>query len=85
VSTLAGMPDKPARGRLRRRFAENVVAERGKLGWTQETLAEKAGLARTYISEIERLKRNATLDSVERIADALGVDAEKLMQPVQGH
>jgi XRE family transcriptional regulator, regulator of sulfur utilization len=75
------MPDKPAPGRLRRRFAEHVVSARTERGWTQEKLAEKAGLARTYISEIERLKRNATLDSVERIADALGIDAERLLTP----
>ena len=76
------MPDMPAKGRLRRRFAENLVAARAVKGWTQEALAERAGLARTYISEIERLKRNATLDSVERIADALGMDAELLLRPV---
>ena len=75
-----GMPDMPAKGRLRRRFAANVVAARADRGWTQEFLAEQAGLARTYISEIERLKRNATLDSVERIADAFAVEAELLLR-----
>lgn len=70
----------PAKGRLRRRFAEHVLEARLSRGWTQEFLAEKAGLARTYVSEIERLKRNATLDVIERIADALGVDAEHLLR-----
>lgn len=74
------MPDMPARGRVRRRFATNVAAERSQRGWTQEHLAEKSGLARTYISELERLKRNATLDSVERIADAFGLEAEQLLR-----
>ncbi len=76
------MPDKPAKGRLRHRFAQNLIAARAERGLTQEALAELAGLTRTYLSEIERLKRNATLDSVERIADALGMDAELLLRPI---
>lgn len=41
---------------------------------SQEELADKAGLDRTYISGVERGVRNITLDSLESIVDALGVD-----------
>ncbi|PKN37767.1 MAG: XRE family transcriptional regulator [Deltaproteobacteria bacterium HGW-Deltaproteobacteria-2] len=43
---------------------------------SQEDLAYKAGLDRTYISGIERGVRNITLDSLEKIIDALSVDAQ---------
>lgn len=43
-------------------------------GMSQEDLADKAGLDRTYISGVERGVRNITLDSLEQIVYALGVD-----------
>lgn len=45
-------------------------------GFSQEKLAEKASLDRTYISGIERGKRNITLDSLDKIITALGVDQQ---------
>ena len=47
--------------------------------FSQEELAAKAGLHRTYISLIERGKQSVTLDSMEKLADALGVSVKKLM------
>ncbi|NJL88951.1 MAG: helix-turn-helix transcriptional regulator [Coleofasciculaceae cyanobacterium SM2_1_6] len=41
---------------------------------SQEELADKAGLDRTYISGVERGVRNITLDSLEQIINALGID-----------
>jgi transcriptional regulator with XRE-family HTH domain len=41
-------------------------------GWSQETLADEAGLDRTYISGIERVVRNPTITVAERVALALG-------------
>lgn len=49
-------------------------------GLSQESLAERADLHRTYISSVERCERNITLDTVERVAAALGVDPIDLLK-----
>ena len=51
----------------------NIKKYRKKLGLSQEELAEKAGLHRTYIGGIERGERNITLDTLQLIAAALNV------------
>lgn len=40
---------------------------------SQEDFAEKCGLHRTYISDVELGKRNVSLENIERIANALGI------------
>lgn len=57
---------------LRKIFADNVRALRKAKGWSQEELADRAALHRTYISSIERALRNVSLDNIEVIAAALG-------------
>lgn len=47
-------------------------------GWSQEELADQAGLHRTYISAVERAVRNPTLTVIERIARALKVPIAEL-------
>jgi len=49
---------------------------------SQETLAARAGLDRTYISGVERGVRNITLDSLESIVEALEVDWSAFLQAV---
>lgn len=66
-------------GKLRNLLATRVRAERARLGLSQESLAEKAGLHRTYIGSIERGERNVSIDNVERLAKALGVRASDLI------
>ena len=56
----------------RKVVAKNVRRFRQKLGLTQEGLAEKADLHWTYISGVERCKYNISLDSIVRLAKALG-------------
>ncbi|MBX3482408.1 helix-turn-helix domain-containing protein [Phenylobacterium sp.] len=56
-----------------RHFAANLRRERKAKGWSQEELAEQAGVDRTYVSGIERAVRNPTITNVKRLADALGV------------
>lgn len=59
-------------------FASNVQKYRKVLGLSQEKLAEKAGLHRTYIGMIERSEKNITLLNIEKIANALNVDIKDL-------
>jgi DNA-binding XRE family transcriptional regulator len=54
-------------------FGNNVRKLRENKGWSQETLAEKAELHRTYVSGIERGVRNPTLTIVFKLAAALAV------------
>lgn len=49
---------------------------------SQETLADKAGLDRTYISGFERGVRNITLSSLEQIVDALEIDMQTFLRVV---
>ncbi len=53
----------PRVGRVIRRYRENV-------GLSQEELAERSGLHRTYISLVERGRRNITVDALTQIAEA---------------
>jgi transcriptional regulator with XRE-family HTH domain len=59
-------------GNHREIVAKNVRKFRKKLTMTQESLAEKADMHWTFISGIERCKYNISLDSIVRIAKALG-------------
>ena len=56
---------------VRERLAVNMKRLRTERGWSQEALADAAGLDRTYISGIERVVRNPTVSVVDRIAKAL--------------
>lgn len=59
-------------------FGTNVRKNRMRLGLSQEKFAEKCGLHRTYISDIECFRRSISLDNIQKIADALGVETYKL-------
>ena len=56
----------------------NVKRQREKVGISQEKFAEMCGLHRTYISDLERFQRNISINNIERIANALGIEAYKL-------
>ena len=55
-------------------FGNNVRKYRKQLGISQEKFAELCGLHRTYISDIECFQRNVSLESVQKIADALNIE-----------
>ncbi len=59
-------------------FATNVKRYRKEQGYSQEHLAELAGLHRTYISALEREKRNISIENIGKIAEALNIDAHLL-------
>ena len=55
------------------KFGEKVREERHRLGLSQEELASRAGVHRTYIGMIERAEKNITLENIEKIASALKI------------
>lgn len=59
-------------------FGQNVKKFRLEKHLSQEELAEKSNLHRTYISAIECFRRSIALENVQRIADALNIEAYKL-------
>jgi transcriptional regulator with XRE-family HTH domain len=61
-------------------FGENVKKFRRLLNLSQEELAHKADLHRTYIGMIERAEKNITLVNIKKIANALGVKIEDLLK-----
>jgi len=63
-----------------RRFGNRVKELRKAKGWSQEELAKRTRLHRTYIGSIERNERNISLLNVEKIAKALDVKMEKLIK-----
>lgn len=62
-------------------FGENVRKYRRKLDISQEELALRADLHRTYIGMIERAEKNITLVNMEKIATALQVKIDDLLKP----
>ena len=65
-------------------FAENLRRIRKATGLSQEDLADRAGLHRTYISSIERAERNISLENIFRLAEALDIAPGDLLKPVKG-
>lgn len=55
------------------KFGNRVRAERAKLGLSQEALATRAGVHRTYIGMIERAEKNITLENIEKVCNALKI------------
>jgi transcriptional regulator with XRE-family HTH domain len=61
-------------------IAKNVRSLRLAAGFSQEKLGYEAGLDRTYISQVERSKRNLTVIALARIAKALKVPVDQLVR-----
>jgi transcriptional regulator with XRE-family HTH domain len=66
-------------GAARQRVATNLKRLRKERGLSQEAMAELADFHRTYVSQLERCVTNISLDGLERLADALGVDVLDLL------
>jgi len=68
---------------IRKLVASNVRRIRQDHVWSQERLALESDIDRTYISGIERGTRNPTITLLQRLADALGVEAMELLRKDQ--
>jgi len=67
--------------RIRTVLAQKLRFLRFTRGWSQEVLAEHAGLHRTYVSSIERGERNVSIDNLEKLADAFDLTVSELLAP----
>ena len=67
---------------IAKRIGNRIRNYRTARGLSQERLAELAGCHPTYVGQIERGEKNATLESVERIASALGVSLSGLFEGI---
>lgn len=61
------------------KFGNKVRERRITLGLSQEELASRAGVHRTYVGMIERAEKNITLENIQKIAKALEIPLDKLM------
>ena len=64
---------------IRQRLSANLRRLRHEKGWSQEDYADRAGIHRTYVSDIERGARNPTITVVEKLAQPFGVKAGELL------
>lgn len=64
---------------------QNIRHYRKALAMSQENLAERAGLHRTYIGAVERGERNISAKNIAKIADVLGVAPYALLQNKAGY
>ena len=57
-----------------------IKRERSLLGLSQEELARRSGLHRTYVSDLERGTRNPSIESIDKLARALHISVLKLFE-----
>jgi len=63
-------------------IGERIRIYRKKAGLTQERLAEKAGIHPTYVGQLERAEKNATLATIVKVANALDISLETLFEAI---
>ncbi len=78
---MPSKPSPPSLASARDRVAANIRRLRKAQGLSQEQLAEVAEFHRTYVSQLERSVTNISIDGLERLAQALGVDITELLKP----
>lgn len=60
-------------------FGKNLAVLRKRHGWSQEKLALESGIARSYLSGVERGQRNIALLNISLLAKTLGIHPSELM------
>jgi transcriptional regulator with XRE-family HTH domain len=63
---------------------ERIRKRRNELGWTQDVLAQKAGLSKGFLSDLENGKRKVGADTLYDIARVLSLSLDYLMTGTQG-
>ena len=71
----------PVRDKTLSAFGRNIARIRTEKEFSQDKLAEKADLDRTYVSAVERGRWNISLSNVERLAKVLAVEPWELLRP----
>ena len=61
-------------------FAKRLRQARQEKGYSQEELADRSGLHRTYVGSVERSERNISIDNMERLAIALEIETIELLR-----
>ena len=72
------LPPEPMKRKILIKFGKKVREHRVKIGLSQEELAARAEVHRTYIGMIERAEKNITLVNIEKIAHALKIKVKDL-------
>lgn len=81
MSKKSAAADTIGPSEVRKRISVNLKKLRLDRGLSQEKLAEISGFHRTYVSQLERCITNISIDGLENIASALGVDVRDLLKP----
>lgn len=63
-------------------IGERLRGYRNQLGWSQERLAERANLHPTYIGQLERGEKNATIESISKVSAALDISLSQLFENI---
>ena len=63
-------------------IGERLRAYRIQKGWSQEILAERAELHHTYIGQLERGEKNATIESIYKVTTALNIPLSALFENI---
>jgi transcriptional regulator with XRE-family HTH domain len=65
---------------IQKRIGDRIRALRLKKGWSQDVFADRSGLNRAHVGEIERGESNVTIQTLKIIADTLGVRIVELVK-----
>jgi transcriptional regulator with XRE-family HTH domain len=68
---------------LQQRLGDAIRSRRQALGLSQEEVASRAGLHRTYVGDVERGLRNVSLANIAKLASALGCKASELLREAE--